>query len=341
MATLKDIAEIAGVHVSTVSKALRDSTDLNEETKQRIVEIAEKLNYKYNLDKKKSIRGLGIIGVICPEIISNYYAQIISVIEQEVKKEEFFCVIGFTNFEKDNESYYLNHLTNANIDGIIFLTESDDLGEVFTDYKRKINIPLVLVAQHTETKDFDCIRIDDDYGVRLAAEHLVDLGHKDIGYIGDELSNSRLNTLMKVMEENKLNINKKWMQVSIERFEKCGYESMNRIIKSGNIPTAVLAAYDGIAVGAIKAILDKNLQVPDDISVVGVDNIRSASYIKPELTTVASPIEEMGRIATKLLFKKIEDDQYKVIQNVKLLPRLIQRKSTKRPGVKSPVVDSI
>lgn len=333
MATLKDIAEIAGVHVSTVSKALRDSSDINEETKQRIIKIAKEQNYEFKTSKKKSSNGFGIIGVICPEITSNYYAQIISIIEEEVKKEGYFCIIGFTNFEGNNEKYYLNHLTNANVEGIIFLSESRDLGKVLLDYKKNVDTPLVLIAQNTETKDFDCIKIDDDYGVRLAVEHLIQLGHKDIGYVGDELSNTRLDTFMKVIEENKLKINKKWIQVSGDRFEKCGYELMSNILKGDDIPTAVLAAYDDIAIGAIKAISDKGLQVPNDISIVGIDDVRIASYLQPELTTVAGPIEEMGKIAVKLLFKKVEDSRYNVVQNVRLSPRMVQRKSTKAVGI--------
>lgn len=164
----------------------------------------------------------------------------------------------------------------------------------------------MLIAQNTETKDYDCIKIDDAYGVKLAVEHLIELGHSDIGYIGDELSNPRLEVFMKIMQDNKMKINKKWIQVSRERFEKCGYELMSGILKSNDIPSAILGAYDDIAIGAIKAVHDRGLKVPDDISIVGIDNIRTASYYSPELTTVAGPVEEMGKIAVKLLFKKVK-----------------------------------
>jgi len=327
MTTLKDIAEVAGVNVSTVSKALRDSSDINEETKLKIAKIAKELDYKFETVKRKTSNGFGTIGVICPEITSNYYSQIVSIIEDEIKKEGYFCIIGFTNFETDNEKYYLKHLFNAGVQGIIFISESSELNNTLLEYKKDTSIPLVLIAQNTETKDFDCIKIDDDYGVRLAVEHLIQLGHKDIGYIGDELSNTRLDIFMRVMQENKMRVNKKWIQVSEERFEKCGYELMSNILKSDDIPTAILGAYDDIAIGAIKAIHDKDLKVPDDISVIGIDNVRVASYYCPEITTVAGPVEEMGKIAVKLLFKKVKDEQYKVVQNVMLSPMLIQRKS--------------
>ncbi|MDD3838944.1 MAG: LacI family DNA-binding transcriptional regulator [Clostridia bacterium] len=328
MVRLKDIAEIAGVTVSTVSKALRDSSDINKETKSEIIKIAKDLNYKFKTPEKKLTNGLGIIGVICPEVTSNYYSQIISIIEEEVRKEGYICIIGFTNFKTNDERYYLKHLINANVEGIIFITESSDVENILLEHKKHASIPLVLIAQNTETKKLDCIKIDDEYGVRLAVEYLIQLGHKNIGYIGDELSNTRLNIFMKIMRENKMQINKKYIKVSEERFQKCGYELMNNMLLEDDVPTAILAAYDDIAIGATKAIFDKGLIVPDDISILGIDNARVSSYCRPELTTIAGPVEEMGKIAVKLLFKKIKESQYNVIQNVKLSPRLIQRKST-------------
>lgn len=330
MTTLKDIAKIAGVNVSTVSKALRDSSDINEETKANIIKIADELGYKYEKVKRPITNGVGTVGIICPEVTSNYYAQIVSKIEEETKKENHFCIMGFTDFEIDNEKYYLKNMIDAGVHGIIFISESTELNDTLREYKNHTSIPLVLVAQNTEINDFDCIKIDDEYGVKLATEHLIQLGHKDIGYVGDELSNTRLEVFIKVLQENKIKINKKWIQVSNERFEKCGYELMNIILKNEEIPTAILGAYDDIAIGAMKAIHDRELNVPRDVSVVGIDNVKVASYYCPELTTVAAPIEEMGKIAVKLLFKKIKDYRYKVIQSVKLSPFLVQRKSAER-----------
>ncbi len=328
MATLKDIAIKAGVNISTVSKALRDSSDINEDTKIKIAKIAKELNYKSGMIKRKPSNKFGSIGIICPEIISNYYSQIVSKIEEEIKKAGYFCIIGFTNFDIESEKYYLKQLINAGVQGIILISESSELSGILVEYKKDTYIPLVLIAQNTETKDFDCIKIDDAYGVRLAVEYLIQSGHKDIGYVGDYLSNSRLDVFIKVMQENKMKVNKKWMLVSEERFEKCGYNIMNSMLQSDDRPTAIFAAYDDVAIGAIKASHDKGLRVPEDISVTGIDNIRAASYCRPELTTVAGSVEEMGTIAVKLLFKKLKDERYKVVQNVMLSPTLIERKST-------------
>ncbi|HHW32275.1 MAG TPA: LacI family transcriptional regulator [Clostridiaceae bacterium] len=330
MTTLKDIAYKAGVNISTVSKALRDSTDINKDTKLRIKKIAKEMNYHIKSDKNRCMEGLGLIGVVCPEIRSNYYSQIVSAIEEETKRNGYSLIVGCTDFGVENERYFLKSFNRSNCAGIIFITESEDVEEILKEYRTENNQPLVLIAQNTETKEFDCIKIDDEYGVRLALQHLISSGHKNIGYIGDMLSSTRLNTFLKIMKENNIAINQNWIMESNERFEKCGYNLMKKIIVAGEMPTAVMGAYDDIAIGAIKALHDNGFVVPKDISVVGIDNIRSASYISPELTTVAAPIDEMCRIAVKLLLKKIKDNNYKIVQNVKLSPFLVQRNTVKK-----------
>jgi DNA-binding LacI/PurR family transcriptional regulator len=336
LATLKDIAKIAGVNVSTVSKALRDSSDINELTKENIKKIADKLGYKYDTKSKtqsnneQGIESFNTIGIICPEITSNYYSEIINIIANESRKEGYLCIFGFTDFEPDIEKHYLKDLLGLHVKGIIFISESLDINGILSQYKKDYSIPLVLITPNADTKDFDCIKIDDEYGVKLSVEHFIQEGHKEIGYIGDELSNPRLEAFLKVMRENELKINKKWIHVSTkERFERCGYETMSSLLEGDALPTAILAAYDDIAIGAVKAVHNAGLKVPDDISIIGIDNIRVTEYYNPTLTSVAGPVEEMARIALKLLFKKIKSPGYNVIQNVTLTPRLITRGSVK------------
>lgn len=332
MITLKNIADVVGVNISTVSKALRDGTDINSETKARIMKVAKQLNYPLKkILVNNNQNNIGMIGVICPEISSNYYSQIVSVIEKEIKKENYFLIIGFTDFESEKEKYFIDQYQslNMNVSGIIFITENSELDNTLLSYKARTNIPMVMIAQNIQPLDFDCIKIDDDCGVKLAIEYLIASGHRKICYLGDELSNSRMDVFLGLMKEKGIEVNKKWIQVSKERFEACGYELMSNILKSKEIPRAVFGAYNDIAIGAMKAICEYGLKIPDDISIVGVDNIRASSYTNPGLTTVAGPVEEMGRIVVKLLMKKIKNAKFDVIQNVKLSPRLVERNSVK------------
>ncbi|NLB43149.1 MAG: LacI family transcriptional regulator [Clostridiales bacterium] len=336
MATLKDIAKIAGVNVSTVSKALRGSSDINKQTMENIRKIADELDYKYvirdkNEEKAQCQDKLNTIGIICPEITSSYYSEIVNMITKEMRKKGYYCIIGFTDFDSKNEAQYLEGLLKSNVEGIIFITESVEIGDTLSLIKKNDNsIPLVVIAQNSDTKEYDCIRIDDKYGIKLSIEHLLEQGHTDIGYIGDELSNARLEAFIEILQAKNLRVNRKWIRVSEERFEKCGYDLMTNMLKDDDLPTAILGAYDNVVIGAIKAITDAGRKVPEDISMIGIDNISVTAYYNPEITSLAGPAEEMARIAVKLLFKKIESPDYKVIQNVVLPPTLVVRKSIKK-----------
>lgn len=336
MATLKDIAKIAGVNVSTVSKALRGSSDINKQTMQNIKKIADELNYSYEKREPSQIKtqysnSLNTIGIICPEIISEYYSDIVNTLTKEIRKKGYYCIISFTDFDSENEGRYLKGLLNSNVKGIIFITESLDIDDTLGLIKNNnYTIPLVVIAQNADTKEFDCIKIDDEYGMKLSVEHLLEQGHTNLGYVGDKLSNARMEAFIENLQENKLKVNKKWIRVSEERFEKCGYDLLTAMIKEGDLPTAIVGAYDNIVIGAVKAITDSGRKVPEDISIIGIDNISVTNYYNPEITSVAGPVEEMARIAVKLLFKKIDSSEYDVVQNVVLPPRLITRKSVRK-----------
>ena len=326
MVTLKDIARIAGINVSTVSKALRNSSDIKRDTVAKIKKIAADIGYEI---KEELENGSRLIGVICPEIRSNYYSKLVCSIEEEAKKNGYTIVIGFTNFNRKNEEYYLEHFSNAKARGIIFISENQTLNEILGRYIVNNDIPLVIIASNAETLNFDYIMIDDDKGVRLVLDHLVTLGHRDICYIGDRLCSTRLAVFKTVMQEYQIKLPEPWIKVSNERFEECGYKMMNEVFKNEKIPTAVFGAYDDITIGAMKAIYERNLSIPGDISIAGIDDIYISQFMYPELTTVSAPICELAEIAIAILFKKINNRSYKVYQTVKIAPDLIVRKSTR------------
>ncbi len=326
MVTLKDISKVAGVNVSTVSKALRKSDDINKETIAKIEDIAKEMGYRQKGKEKVAEKH---IGVICPEIKSNYYAHLISGIEREAKDKGYSILIGFTNFNEEVERHYLNHFIKSKTSGIILITENQVLDKVLSSYKKDISLPVVVISSNAETAEYDCISIDDSRGVQLAIEHLISSGHKKIGYIGDYLSSVRLNAFKKAMSENGLVINAKWIKENSDRFEECGYNQMQEIINEGSLPTAVFGAYDDIAIGVMKCLVDNNIKIPEDISVVGIDDIRVSGFVAPSLTTISVPVHEMAEITLDILNKKIENEDYKVVQSIKLAPNLVIRNSTK------------
>lgn len=330
MSTLKEIAKIAGVNASTVSKALNGHDDINAETKGRIIKIAQQLNYfgkKVNAQVQPN--GNYMIGVICPEIDSNFYAQIVQKIEEKVAMKGYSLFIGISRFDQEKETSYLRLMLNKGVDGIVLITSTDQfISKTLQEIKKEFDIPIIVVAVNQMVDYYDSIKIDDHIGVTMAISHLVQLGHKRIGYIGDHLSKHRLDSFKEAVEQNGIKVEERWIKIGSERFEEGGYLRMNEVLQCKETPTAILASYDDIAIGAMKAIYEKGLKIPQDISIVGVDNIRIARYLSSNLTTVSEPVNEMGDIACAILFNRIENKAFTVVQNVVLKPELIIRAST-------------
>jgi LacI family transcriptional regulator len=332
LATLKDIAGIAGVTISTVSKAINGHADINEETKTRIMKIAHQLNY---FDKKKADRPQTsrnyTIGIICPEIESNFYTQIVDRIEQRVVEKGYSLFIGLSRFDALKESNYLKLMLNKRVDGIILITCTDkNINKSLIEIKSKFDVPIIVVAVNQMVDYYDSIKIDDHLGVTIAIDHLLQSGHVNIGYIGDQLSAHRFESFKQVLADNGARFEEKWAKIGPDRFEEGGYKRMTEMLKEKSLPSAIFASYDDIAIGAMRALHEKGIRVPQDISIVGVDNIEVASYLDTSLTTVSEPVNEMGDIACAILFRKIEKASFTVIQNIVLKPELILRETTMR-----------
>lgn len=330
MVKLKDIAEKAGVNVSTVSRALNDSSDINVETKNRIRKIAKEMNYVPNTSAQSLVgKGTKSIGVIVPEIISNYFTHMLVSIESELKKRGYSLIIGMTHHDYKNEIYYLNVMKNRKVDGIILAGSMyKELEDYLITMKKSNYIPMVLIQTFVHFPDYDYIMVDDYYGYCMAVEHLKNKGHQKIGFIADEISSKmRFPMYKKALAKYGLELDKEYTKIGKEMFELGGYLRMKELIQTSHIPSAVFASYDYIAIGAMKALKEYGLRVPDDISIIGYDDIREASYISKPLTTISPPLGEMAKVGVNLLLHKIEKDS-NTIQHVSLKPELILRNTT-------------
>lgn len=328
MANLKDIALRAGVSLSTVSRALKDSHEIGKETKVKIYKIARELNYISEKDLPVFAGDSSYsIGLICPEIKGDYYPQLVYTIEEKMKINGYTLIIGFSNFKYEDELHYLELFVRKAVDGIILISSvGKRIEEELRTIKTKSNIPIIQVVTTDVVDEYDSIKIDDEYGISIAIKHLIELGHKDIGYVGDEMS-KRLVSFLNVMKNFNIKINNDYIRDGNDRFEEGGYKRMSEILALKKRPTAVFASYDAVAIGAMKAIYEHGLRIPDDISIVGIDNTSVAHYLPKGLTTVSSPINEMGIIISRILLSKIEN-KYSVVQHVSLNPTLVIREST-------------
>lgn len=326
---------MAGVSISTVSKALNNSAEIGRETKSRIIKIAQDLQYDMSPARPAEEKKAGsLISVICPEISSNYYAQLVNSVGANITGRGYQYMVAVSDFNTEKEEAYLEMAAGQGIAGIVLITESEkaDIEPVIRNAKYLWNIPLVLIANQADTNEFDCIKIDDALGVATGVEHLARLGHTGVAYIGDRLTEGRLLAYREAMEKNGLSVDETLVRVSDLRFEECGYRSMKDMLSSGRAPTALFAAYDDIAIGAMRAMLEQGLGIPEDISVVGMDNVAACPYLMKGLTTVSNPIREMAEISISILNKKIRDKEYTVVQHVVLKPELIMRETTAAPA---------
>ncbi|MBO5070537.1 MAG: LacI family DNA-binding transcriptional regulator [Roseburia sp.] len=329
MATLKEISLLANVSISTVSKALNGSDEISESTRNEILQIAKSLNYKTK-EQKIIPSNEKTIAVICPELNSNYYAQLLNHINEYIISKGYYSMLALSFFSAAKEAELLKEFIRKSVDGILLITENKHAAELFHQTKTN-HTPIVIIANSAgeiDIPEHDVIQIDEEYGIDLAIQHLVELGHRKIAYAGDLLSESRYHIYSSLLGKYGLHENKEYTITSALRFEEAGYQAMNEILLAKEKPTALFAAYDDIAIGAMKAIYEKKFAIPEAISIVGFDNIFVSPYLPIGLTTISNPIKEMARTSCTILLSKMKHPENTVVQHVTLKPGLIIRDST-------------
>lgn len=332
MATLKDIAKIAGVNKSTVSRALDGSSGVSEEKRNKIVKIANELSYIPD-ESAKVLAGKNAktIGIILPEIDCNYYASVVGSIEIKLKDRGYSLIIGQSGFKFENELHYLKLFIQKKVDGIIFdLYNTDAFIETFKEIKKSINVPIVFLETSLHMPIYDVIEIDNNYGVALAIEHFVKTGFNRVGFISEYLSSKvRLPAYEEALKKFGIPIDRSLIKIGNERLEKGGYLRMKELISQGSFLEAVFVSYDTMAQGALKALNEHGIRVPQDLTIIGFDNIRESSYFAVPLTTVAPPVIEMGEMAVRILLNRIEKKEDSFAQHISLKPKLVVRSSTR------------
>ncbi len=316
---LTALARAAGVSVATVSKAFSGSREISEETKARIFAIARKAGCFDRYNKNKF--GKHVIAVICPELASEYYSAIATLLNREITAAGGVMVTSVSGFDADNEKelfeYYASY---CHADGIILMHQS-------TKINNAVNTPAVAFSS-VKMKNIDNITLDLSGAIEDAVLHLKELGHTEIGFAGELLTGSKQEAFCSAMRRAALPVQKKWLKVSHARFEQAGVEIAAEWLREGTLPTAVFAAYDYIAIGIIKHLQAAGVRVPEDVSVVGMDDISVAPYLSISLSSIRTHTEEACRRAVALVMKKIENKYYSVRESIVIPAEFIARESS-------------
>ena len=328
--TAKDVARLAGVSQSTVSRVLNNTgTDfISEKTKETVREAVSELDYSPN-PYARALRGKKtyMLGLIVREIADPFFSKLISEISQQANAIGYRVVLGPAHSDP-TEAHKLISTFSQYHDGILILGDLRDDEETITkiieDYPG-----FVAMCRGSKMVEVSSVNVDNEKGITLLLNHLVDLGHKrfgflDGGWVGDNLD--RKMGFIDFLRKENLIMESDWIQVAGSSAET-SYIAMKKILQSSPRPTAIIAADDVLAIGAMKAITEAGLKIPDDISITGFDDIDLADFVCPALTTIRQPVEEMSALALKLLMDVIEggDPQNRIFLTE---PELIIRSST-------------
>lgn len=327
MATIKEIAELAGVSIATVSRVLNYDETLNvqDETKKRIFEAADQLEYPLK-DKKRRKRKLKI-GVLYSysleeELEDTYYLSVRVAIEKKIEKEGYKKIRISSRDEKENM---------AGLDGLICLgTFSHSMEEKIQSFEK----PAVFVDALPDYDGFDAVIHDIRRSVKKVMDYLIEQGHEKIAFIGGtetdsdgrEVVDTRTCLYRDYMKEKGLFLPE---YLKVEGYTpRNGYHMMRELLELPNQPTAVFVANDSLAIGCYKAVNEKGLSIPEDVSLIGYNDISAAKYLVPPLTTVKLYMEFMGERAVDILAERIWNEREIGIQT--LIPsKLVLRESVK------------
>lgn len=334
-ATIKDIAEALGISKSTVSRALADRFDVKPETRKAVMEMAEKMKYKpnlnaLNLQKKRS----GIIGVIVPEFVNSFFPHIIMAIQNVFEEKGFNVLITQSNESAEVELKNLKLLESSMVEGIIISVAHNNANADY--YRQLIDSGMPLVFFNRVCDEIDCTKvIIDDFKMSfLAVEHLIISGKRRIMHFkgpNDIISTKERekgyrHALQKygIEYDNRMIVNG-----GLTRNE--GYTAMTQCLEGGIIPDALFAFNDQLAIGALKAIKQKGYKIPQDIAVFGFSESQSAQLTEPPLSSVAQPLSEIGSSAARLLLEKIENPETK--DKSVILPAKLNIRGSSDPNI--------
>lgn len=323
--TIYDIAEMAGVSPATVSRVLTGNVRVSSAKKEKILELIRKYNFQPNASARSLIsKETKIIGFILPDITHPFFSTVFLGAEKQALRLGYTLIL--CNSMNDNafnvtnmESLYLKVLLEKQVDGIIFM--GGRINDIYAnrDYTAEMNeilrnVPIVMI--NGKMKDVDCciVRTDEKAGIQNLVKYLAGLGHRKIGFIGGSKgissSDEKLRTLKREAGKYNLICRKEWIIPSSFSIDD-GYESMEKMLENDELPTAVMAVNDFVAIGAMRAAEEHGLNIPRDISITGFDGIELANLVRPRITTVSQNCLTLGATAVDVIVGLLKGEKSK------------------------------
>ena len=330
--TLKDIARYLNVSTTTVSRAMNDKDDISLEMRQKVLETARLLDYKPNsvaisLRKKTASK---LIGVIIPVLDHYFFSTILRGITAPVDNHDYMIMIGESNHDVDKEKELINKFSDHYVAGVIFIPSRNKKSSENLSLLQRRQTPFILIDRIFENYNGSYIQHDDYHGAYHATQHLINRGCTKIAMLrgSDEctVSQARLSGFVAAIDDASLEVNPDYIQSCIQASKKEGYNATRVLVEKSNPPDAIFCITDHLAAGVLEYANEHNIQVPQQLSVVGYSNSEISENLSPKLTTVAQDGYEMGRVAKEYLIQLFH---HKKLVQQKIFPsELIIRESS-------------
>jgi LacI family transcriptional regulator len=326
--TIRDVAAAAGVSYQTVSRVLNDKPDVAEETRSRILQVIEELGYQPSAVARSLVfKRTRTLGLITADFSDYFFTQVIVGAEAEARQSDYFFILGSTERNPEDEPEYLRLLTEREVDGILFARPSTEGDSQHLLSLVRADVPLVTTNYYIPGEKLTVVDVDNVDGGMQATNHLIEAGHRQIGMITGPPSwrsvKDRTEGHQLALEKAGIVFSQSFVEHGDWSYES-GYKAMKRLLAKAPPITALFVQNDRMAIGAMRTLREMGQKIPDDMAIVGYDDIPPAAYCYPPLTTVHQPMVEVGQLGARLLIQIVENPDTER-KEVLLKPRLVRR----------------
>ncbi len=310
--SLKDLAHELNVSIATVSRALRNSSEIGEEMQQKVKELAKKMNYRPN-PFAQSLRKEApkIIGVVVPNLVTHYYAAVLDGIEDEARKAGYSVISANSHESFETEANVIDNFISLHVEGIIAC-----LAQTTTDYSHfeeisEMGIPLVFFGRTCLPDRFSSVTANGDEASQIATQHLIDTGSRRVAFIGGpnhlDMVQRRKHGYLEALRENRIPIDRNLVACNQIDYQ-VALDATTKLLQSANPPDAILAFNDIITFAAFTAIKRQGLRIPEDIALIGFTDDAHAAYVTPRMSAIEDQSHLMGVTACQMLLGHIQGD---------------------------------
>jgi len=332
VSTIKDVAKLAGVSTATVSRVINSPERVNPKTKESVYRAMKICRYKYNaLAGGFATKRSHTIGLIVPTITNPVFSESTRGVQDFANEKGYQVILGNSDYQYEKESTLIDVFRERQVDGLI-ITSTDLDGSALYNLLNDA-FPFVLLYSSVKNGPMSCIGVDNFSGGYLATKHLVDLNHRRIGMLAGEFhfsdrSFNRWRGYKKCLKDHRI-LYEADLLVQTDYGLEAGKEGFKRLFSKENQPTAIFCSNDILAIGAIEGARQLGLKVPQDLSIIGFDDMQISSFISPTLSTITQPTYEMGRMGAEVLINRLDNKLPKPVHKF-LDIKLVARESTSK-----------